>query len=101
MSEASSQRAPDPAAAGGCPRCGGVWVDGRVALPIVGGLRFVYRLGTTDVSTEVEARMCEGCGHVDLVARDPETIVRARRAAARPTTIRWARAHRSRPGQES
>ena len=74
-------------------------MDGRIALPI--GPRFVYRLGTTDVSTEVAARMCEACGHVDLVARDPETIVRARRAAARPTTIRWARAHRSRPGQES
>ena len=75
----------------GCPRCGGSWVDGRLALPVVGGLKFVYRLGTNDVATEVAARMCARCGHVDLVARDPDTIVRAHRAAARPTATRWFR----------
>ena len=80
----------EPVPAPGCPRCGGSWVDGRVALPIVGGLKFVYRLGTNDVATEVAARMCECCGHVDLVARDPATIVRAPRAA-RPTAARWSR----------
>ena len=95
--------------AGGCPRCGGPWVDGRIAMPLVGALRFAFRLGTTDVTTEVTARMCEDCGHVDLVARDPDTIVRARRAAGRMNVMpRWAlrvhrptRAHRSRYGQEN
>jgi hypothetical protein len=59
-------------------------------LPIFGGLRFVYRLGTNDVTTEVTARMCARCGHVDLIARDPETIVRAREAAQQArTTPRW------------
>ncbi len=67
--------------ADGCPLCGGAWVDGRLAVPVVGSLRFSYRLGTTEVGTEVAARMCEGCGHVALRARDPEMIVRARRAA--------------------
>jgi hypothetical protein len=64
----------------GCPRCGGPWVDGRLAVPVVGSLRFSYRLGTNDVATEVDARMCADCGHVDLRARNPEMIVRARRA---------------------
>ena len=44
-----------------CPSCGGQWIDGRIAVPIVGSLRFVYRLGTNEVTTEVAARMC-GCG---------------------------------------
>jgi protein involved in polysaccharide export with SLBB domain len=66
---------------GRCP-CGGQWVDGRIAVPIVGALRFVYRLGTNEVATEVAAQMCGNCGAVQLRARDPEAIVRAHRAAA-------------------
>ncbi|GAA5128251.1 hypothetical protein [Pseudonocardia adelaidensis] len=73
----------------GCPSCGGQWVDGRIAVPIVGSLRFTYRLGTTEVSTEVAARMCEDCGTVQLRARDPEAIVRAKRAAARGRVKPW------------
>jgi Zn-finger nucleic acid-binding protein len=72
-----------------CPSCGGEWVDGRIALPIVGALRFVYRLGTTEVATEVAAQMCEDCGTVRLQARDPEAIVRAQRAAAQGRTKPW------------
>jgi Zn-finger nucleic acid-binding protein len=70
-----------------CPSCGGEWVDGRIAVPIVGSLRFVYRLGTNEVATEVAAQMCGDCGAVQLRARDPQAIVRAQRAAAhaRPT----------------
>ncbi len=93
-----------PDRADGCPLCGGEWVDGRLAVPVVGSLRFSYRLGTTEVGTEVAARMCGGCGHVALRARDPETIVRARRAAELTagrgrTGPRWA-GPRFRHGQE-
>jgi hypothetical protein len=72
-----------------CPSCGGQWVDGRIAVPIVGALRFVYRLGTNEVATEVSARMCGDCGAVELRARDPETIVRAQRAAAQGRAKPW------------
>jgi hypothetical protein len=76
-----------------CPSCGGEWVEGRIAVPIVGSLRFVYRLGTNEVATEVAARMCGECGLVHLRARDPGSIVRAARAAAlrrpaRPWSLR-------------
>jgi Zn-finger nucleic acid-binding protein len=72
-----------------CPSCGGQWVDGRIAVPIVGSLRFVYRLGTNEVATEVAAQMCGDCGAVQLRARDPEAIVRAQRAAAQGRTKPW------------
>jgi hypothetical protein len=79
-------------------------IDGRVAIPIVGALRFVYRLGTNEVATEVLAQMCRDCGHVALRGRDPDLISRAQRAwaLARPTR-RWARRavdHQSRYEQE-
>ena len=81
-----------------CPVCAGSWVDGRISVPIVGALRFVYRLGTNEVTTEVVARMCEDCGHVDLHARDPELIVRARRAATQGRTrLRWTPTARPAP----
>ena len=70
----------EPALDAVCPLCGGPWVDGRIAVPIVGALRFAYRLGTNDVTTEVAARMCESCGHVALRARRPDLIARARQA---------------------
>ncbi len=91
-----------------CPLCGGTLIGGRLAIPIVGSLRFVYRLGTHEVATEVAGRMCTDCGHVQLTARDPAMISRAVRAAlqSRPSR-RWAlrsqqppRAFRSRYGQE-
>ena len=73
-----------------CPLCGGEWIDGRLAVPVVGSLRFSYRLGTNDVTPEVAAPMCADCGHVGLRARDPEMIVRARRAAERGRVgTRW------------
>jgi Zn-finger nucleic acid-binding protein len=81
-----------------CPSCGGQWIDGRIAVPIVGSLRFAYRLGTTEVTTEVAARMCETCGTVQLQARDPESIVRAQRAAAHGRAKPWPT--RSRKSQE-
>jgi hypothetical protein len=74
---------------GGRCSCGGEWVDGRIAVPIVGSLRFVYRLGTNEVTTEVAAQMCGNCGAVQLRARDPEAIVRAQRAAAHGRTKPW------------
>jgi hypothetical protein len=87
---------------GGCPVCGGPWTDGRIAVPIVGTLRFVYRLGTNEVATEVTATLCEDCGHVALRAKDPAMIGRARRAAALGTTREQNRARqRSRHGQGS
>ena len=92
-----------------CPLCQGRWIDGRVAIPIVGSLRFVYRLDTTEVATEVLARMCQNCGHVQLRARDPELIGRAEKASlpSRPSprwTLRPQRppgGYRSRYGQGS
>jgi predicted Zn-ribbon and HTH transcriptional regulator len=86
-----------------CPSCGGQWIDGRIAMPIVGGLRFTYRLGTNEVTTEVAARMCKDCGYVELRAREPDLISRAAQASAqaRPPQ-RWAlRAHRSAGGYRS
>jgi hypothetical protein len=82
---AASGSAPDQ-----CRECGGSWTAGRIAVPIVGSLRFVYRLGTNEVSTEVAADLCGNCGHVRLRARDPKLIEQAGRAAryGRPTT-RW------------
>lgn len=75
----------------GCPLCGGPWIDGRIAVPIVGSVRFVYRLGTNEVSTEVAARMCEACGHVGLRAREPGLISRAQQANTQSRTVqRWA-----------
>ena len=73
-----------------CPSCDGQWIDGRIAVPIVGSLRFVYRLGTNEVTTEVAARMCGDCGAVELRARDPEAIVRAQRAAANAPVKPWS-----------
>ena len=86
-----------------CPVCRGRWIDGRVSIPIVGSLRFVYRLGTNEVATEVTARMCTDCGHVELRGRQPDLIRRAEQAAtqARPTQ-RWAlRTHRPTGGYRS
>jgi hypothetical protein len=82
-----------------CPLCAGEWIDGRVAIPIVGSLRFVYRLGTTEVATEVVARMCQNCGHVQLRARNPELIGRADQAStqSRPAQ-RWALRTQRPPG---
>ena len=91
-----------------CPSCGGRWIDGRLAIPVVGALRFVYRLGTTEVATEVAARMCKDCGYVELRGREPDLIRRAEQAStqARPAqrwalrTRRSAGGHRPRHGQE-
>jgi hypothetical protein len=103
---APADRGPAP---GSCSRCAGPLIDGRIAVPIVGSLRFVYRLGTNEVATEVAARVCEDCGHVDLWAQNPELISRARQANRYGRAVpRWAfRAqrsggdHRSRHGLES
>jgi len=72
-----------------CPDCGGTVVEGSVALPVLGAPRFAYRLGTTEVSTDLAALMCVDCGTVRLRARDPERIRRAAAAgAARPSPRR-------------
>jgi len=94
---------------GNCPLCGGQWIEGRMAMPLVGSLRFVYRLGTNDVAAEVRAQMCTDCGHVRLRARDPEMIRRAEYAATHSRSVsRWAvtakrdgEAFRSRYGRET
>jgi hypothetical protein len=91
-----------------CPSCHGHLIDGKLAIPIVGSLRFVYRLGTNDVTTEVGARMCADCGHVELRGREPDLIRRADQASAQvrpaPRWALWTRsapgAYRSRNGQE-
>jgi hypothetical protein len=91
-----------------CPLCGGRWIDGRIAIPVVGSLRFVYRLGTNDVTAEVFAKMCMDCGHVRIRAGEPEPIRRAEHAAAHSRAVnRWditaqwkPGAFRSRYGQE-
>jgi len=100
-----TESGPDGASGSGerCPLCAGQWIDGRVAIPIVGSLRFVYRLGTNEVATEVTARMCKDCGHVELRGREPDLIRRAEQASvqARPTQ-RWAlRTHRPTGGYRS
>lgn len=82
-----------------CRSCGGEWVEGRIAMPIVGALRFVYRLGTNEVATEVAAQMCANCGAVQLRAHDPQAIVRAQRAAAHGRPRPWS--FRSRNDQEA
>jgi hypothetical protein len=78
-------------------------------MPLIGSLRFVYRLGTNDVAAEVLAQMCTDCGHVRLRARDPEMICRAEQAATHSRSVnRWdltakrdAGAFRSRYGRET
>jgi hypothetical protein len=73
-----------------CPDCGGSWLAGRVAVPVLGALRFVCRVGTTEVGTEVAARLCGDCGRIDLRATDPDVIRRAQHAAKLGrTTPRW------------
>lgn len=70
-----------------CPDCGGDLVEGSMALPVLGAPRFAYRLGTTEVTTEVAALMCVDCGTVRLRARDPGRIRGAAAAGrgARPS----------------
>lgn len=70
-----------------CRDCGGDLVEGSMALPVLGAPRFAYRLGTTEVTTEVAALMCVDCGTVRLRARNPERIRNAAAAArtARPS----------------
>lgn len=69
-----------------CRDCGGELVEGSMALPVLGAPRFAYRLGTTEVTTEVAALMCVACGTVRLRARDPERIRTAAAAGtARPS----------------
>jgi hypothetical protein len=71
-----------------CRDCGGRLVEGSMALPLLGSPRFAYRLGTTEVTTEVAALMCLNCGTVQLRARDPERIssaVAARESRSGPS----------------
>ncbi|NGO08093.1 hypothetical protein G5C60_10645 [Streptomyces sp. HC44] len=57
-----------------CRDCGGTLVEGSMALPLLGSPRFAYRLGTTEVTTEVAALMCLSCGTVRLRGRNPDRI---------------------------
>jgi hypothetical protein len=75
----------DPAE--GCPECGGSWLSGKIAMPITGGLKFVYRLRTNEVATEVAARMCGDCGRVELRGKDPGLIRRAYEAGQRARAV--------------
>jgi hypothetical protein len=84
------------AAAQRCPHCGAALLPGNVAVPIIGSLRFVYRAGTNEVSTEVDAGLCADCGQVTLRARDPSQIVQAQRAfRLGRATPRWRLPRRS------
>lgn len=74
-----------------CHQCGGPLVEGSMALPLLGSPRFAYRLGTTEVTTEVAASMCQDCGTVRLRARNPERIRNA--AAARAARSRRSPGH--------
>ena len=70
-----------------------------MAMPLVGSLRFMYRLGTNDVAAEVRAQMCIDCGHVRLRARDPEMIRRAEQAATHSRSVnRWDMTAKRGPG---
>jgi hypothetical protein len=81
--------APEPGAEY-CPDCGGSLVSGKVAVPIIGTLRFVYRIGTNEIATEVRAQMCADCGRVVLRATDPGLIRRAQEAGRLGrTSPRW------------
>jgi hypothetical protein len=84
---ASSERAAEP-----CPECGAPLIEGRIAVPVLGSLRFVYRIGTNEIGTEVSAMMCGSCGLVRLQAKDPELIRRAERAGRLGSTRRFKRA---------
>ncbi|MFF9035439.1 hypothetical protein ACF090_08220 [Streptomyces sp. NPDC014892] len=68
--------APDDSASAedACRDCGGTLVEGSMALPLLGSPRFAYRLGTTEVTTEVAALMCLSCGTVRLRGRNPDRI---------------------------
>lgn len=68
---APDDRAPDEDT---CRDCGGTLVEGSMALPLLGSPRFAYRLGTTEVTTEVAALMCLNCGTVRLRGRNPDRI---------------------------
>lgn len=65
-----------------CHDCGGTLVEGSMALPLLGSPRFAYRLGTTEVTTEVAALMCLECGTVRLRGRNPDRIRNAVAAKA-------------------
>ncbi|MBO8191559.1 hypothetical protein ITI46_07615 [Streptomyces oryzae] len=72
--------------------CGGTLVAGSMALPLLGSPRFACRLGTTEVTTEVMAFMCSGCGTVRLRGRHPERIRNATAARkARRQSLRLPR----------
>ncbi|KUO06045.1 hypothetical protein [Streptomyces caeruleatus] len=71
-----------------CRDCGGTLVEGSMALPLLGSPRFAYRLGTTEVTTEVAALMCLSCGTVRLRGRNPDRIrnaVAAKKVRHRPS----------------
>jgi hypothetical protein len=77
-----------------CPDCGGDLVDGSMGLPLLGSPRFAFRLGTTEVQTDVLASMCRDCGRIDLRASDPGRIRVAASAAASAPRVRripWPR----------
>ncbi|WP_133412056.1 hypothetical protein [Vallicoccus soli] len=59
-------------------------------MAVLGSPRFVVRVGTTEVATEVDAAMCGECGLVQLRGRDPAAVRTARRAAGLGRTpVRW------------
>ncbi|MPY57626.1 hypothetical protein [Streptomyces spongiae] len=64
----------DRTPADSCRDCGGTLVEGSMALPLLGSPRFAYRLGTTEVTTEVAALMCPSCGTITLRGRNPDRI---------------------------
>ncbi len=61
-----------------------------MAVAVLGAPRFVVRIGTTEVATEVGATLCGECGLVQLKGRDPAGVRTARLAAGLGRTpVRW------------
>ena len=83
-----------------CRDCGGKLVEGSMALPLLGPPRFAYRLGTTEVTSEVAALMCLDCGTVRLRARHPERIRGAVAARAARPFPRLPKIFDRRPGSQ-
>ena len=74
-----------------CLSCGGAMIEGSMAVTVLGSPRFVVRVATTEVATEVAAAMCAACGLIQLRARDPVAIRTARAAAGLGRTpVRWS-----------
>lgn len=49
-------------------------IPGNIVLPILGTPKFAHRVKMASVETEIDGLMCDGCGEVIFLARDPQRI---------------------------